>query len=132
MINQVVLVGRLTRDPEVRKSLAGLSCASFTLAVNDSHADRNGDRSVIFMSCSVWGKPADNVAQFIHKGSLVGVSGRLAQRKYTRRTDGSEVTVTEVLANAVEFLDPKPEQTASQASDASPLAVPEDDDDMPF
>ena len=106
MINCVVLVGRLTRNPELRKTSSGMSVASFTLAVDDSYRGPNGEKVTIFMPVSVWGKSADNVAKFTHKGSLVGVNGRLTQRKYTRR-DNVEVTATEVSASAVEFLDPK-------------------------
>ena len=107
MINSVVLVGRLTRDPELRKTSSGMSVASFTLAVDDSYRGPNGEKVTIFMPISVWGKSADNVAKFTRKGSLVGVSGRLTQRKYVRRSDNVEVSVTEVSASAVEFLDPK-------------------------
>ncbi len=106
MINCVVLVGRLTRDPELRQTSSGMSVASFTLAVDDSYRGPNGEKVTIFMPVTVWGKSADNVAKFTHKGSLVGVNGRLTQRKYTRR-DNVEMTVTEVSASAVEFLDPK-------------------------
>ena len=107
MINSDVLVGRLTRDPELRKTNSGSSVASFTLAVDDSFRGPNGEKITIFMPITVWGKSADNVAKFTRKGSLVGVTGRLTQRKYTRRTDNVEVSVTEVSAASVEFLDPK-------------------------
>ena len=116
MINSVVLVGRLTRDPELRKTNSGMSVASFTLAVDDSYRGPNGEKVTIFMPVSVWGKSADNVAKFTRKGSLVGVNGRLTQRKYVRRSDNVEVTATEVSASAVEFLDPKDASRGASAS----------------
>ncbi|HBS02732.1 MAG TPA: single-stranded DNA-binding protein [Firmicutes bacterium] len=116
MINSVVLVGRLTRDPELRKTNSGMSVASFTLAVDDSFRGQNGEKVTIFMPVSVWGKSADNVAKFTRKGSLVGVTGRLTQRKYVRRTDNVEVSVTEVSAASVEFLDPKDSNRTANAN----------------
>ena len=116
MINSVVLVGRLTRDPQLRKTNSGMSVASFTLAVDDSFRGPNGEKVTIFMPISVWGKSADNVAKFTRKGSLVGVTGRLTQRKYTRRTDNVEVSVTEVSASTVEFLDPKDASRGANAN----------------
>ena len=107
MVNNVVLVGRLTRDPELRKTSAGMSVASFTLACDDSRKGPNGEKVTIFMNVSVFGNSADTVVKFTRKGSLVGVVGRLTQRKYTRRTDNVEVTTTEITANQVEFLEPK-------------------------
>ncbi len=107
MVNSVVLVGRLTRDPELRRTTSGMSVASFTIAVDDSRRGPNGEKVTIFMPVSVWGKSADTVVKFTRKGSLVGVVGRLTQRKYVRRTDNVEVTSTEVSASQVEFMEPK-------------------------
>ncbi len=116
MVNNVVLVGRLTRDPELRKTSTGMSVASFTLACDDSRKGPNGEKVTIFMNVSVFGNSADTVVKFTRKGSLVGVVGRLTQRKYTRRTDNVEVTTTEITANQVEFLEPK--GTNNSASDS--------------
>jgi single-strand DNA-binding protein len=107
MVNNVVLVGRLTRDPELRKTSTGMGVASFTIACDDSRKGPNGEKVTIFMNVSVFGNSADSVAKFTRKGSLVGVVGRLTQRKYTRRNDNVEVTTTEIVANQVEFLEPK-------------------------
>lgn len=107
MVNSVVMVGRLTRDPELRKTQSGMSVASFTIAVDDSHKGPNGEKVTIFMPVSVFGASADNVVKFTRKGSLVGVVGRLTQRKYARKADNVEVTSTEISANQVEFLEPK-------------------------
>ena len=106
MLNHVVLIGRLTRDPESRKTNAGLTVVSFTVAVDDSFKGPNGEKNTLFMGCSIFGTKAENVARFVRKGSLVAVSGRLNQRKYTNR-DNQQVTVIETIADSVEFLEPK-------------------------
>jgi single-strand DNA-binding protein len=116
MLNRVVLIGRMTRDPELRKTTSGLAVASFAIAVDDSYKQPDGTKNTLFMNCSIFGNKAENVAKFTRKGSLVAVEGRLNQRKYTRKTDNVQMTVIEVIADNVEFLDPK---GASQASDAS-------------
>ena len=92
MVNNVVLVGRLTRDPELRRTTSGLSVASFTIAVDDSRKGPNGEKVTVFMPVSIFGKSADTVVKFTRKGNLVGVIGRLTQRKYTRRSDNVEIT----------------------------------------
>ena len=107
MFNHVVLIGRLTRDPESRKTSTGLTVVSFSVAVNDSSSKGpNGERNTLFMDCSIFGTKAENVAKFVRKGSLVSVSGRLNQRKYTNR-DNQQVTVIETIADNVVFLEPK-------------------------
>lgn len=106
MLNHVVLIGRLTRDPESRKTNTGLTVVSFTVAVDDSFKGPNGEKNTLFMNCSIFGTKAENVAKFVRKGSLVAVSGRLNQRKYTNR-DNQQVTVIETIADNVDFLEPK-------------------------
>ena len=120
MINRVVLVGRLTRDPELRRTAAGLAVASFTIAVDDSRKGPNGEKQTIFMPVSVFGNTGENVAKFTRKGSLVGVEGRLTQRKYARKQDNVMVTSTEIIADAVEFLEPKGTNAASDNNGYSP------------
>lgn len=109
MINNVVLVGRLTRDPELRKTQAGKSVTSFTVAC-DRRAKVEGQPTADFINCICWNKIADNVNQYTHKGSLVGVEGRIQTRSYDDQT-GKRVYVTEVLASSVQFLEPKTTQT---------------------
>jgi len=120
MINRVVLVGRLTRDPELRRTAAGLAVASFTIAVDDSRKGPNGEKQTIFMPVSVFGNTGENVAKFTRKGSLVGIEGRLTQRKYARKQDNVTVTSTEIIADAVEFLEPKGTNAASENNGYSP------------
>lgn len=106
MLNRIVMIGRLTRDPELRRTTSGVSVASFTVACDDSFKGPNGEKSTVFMNCSCFRGVADNVAKFTRKGSLVAVYGRITQRKYVNR-DNVQVTVTEINADGVEFLEPK-------------------------
>ncbi len=106
MMNRVVLVGRLTKDPELRYTPSGAAVATFTLAVNRTFTNQQGEREADFINCVVWRKPAENVANFLKKGSLAGVDGRLQTRSYEGQ-DGKRVYVTEVQAESVQFLEPR-------------------------
>ncbi|EBF5204027.1 single-stranded DNA-binding protein [Listeria monocytogenes] len=106
MMNRVVLVGRLTKDPELRYTPAGVAVATFTLAVNRTFTNQNGEREADFIQCVVWRKPAENVANFLKKGSMAGVDGRIQTRNY-EDNDGKRVFVTEVVAESVQFLEPR-------------------------
>lgn len=105
-MNRVVLVGRLTRDPELRRTQSGLSVASFTVAIDNRQKGPNGERTTSFIPCTVWGQVAENVSRFTKKGSLVGVDGRLNQRTYDSR-DNRKVSVVEVICDSVQFLESK-------------------------
>lgn len=105
MINRVVLVGRLTRDPELRRTTSGAAVASFTIAV-DNRVKSGAERSASFIPCTVWNQAAENMAKFTRKGSLVGIEGRLNQRSYDAK-DGRRVNVLEVICDSVQFLEPK-------------------------
>ena len=129
MINRVTLVGRLTRDAELRKTSNGTSVASFTVAV-DNYAKAGEDRTASFIPVTIWDKGADLVAKFTHKGALIAVDGRLNQRSYTGK-DGKNVSVLEVIADSVQFLEPKPETDTAPApknpadlSTSNPTQVP--------
>ncbi|EAC7260273.1 TPA: single-stranded DNA-binding protein [Listeria monocytogenes] len=106
MMNRVVLVGRLTKDPDLRYTPAGAAVATFTLAVNSTFTNQQGEREADFIQCVVWRKPAENVANFLKKGSLTGVDGRVQTRNY-EGNDGKCVYVTEIVAESVQFLEPK-------------------------
>lgn len=106
MMNRVVLVGRLTREPELKYTPNGIAVCTFTLAVNRSFTNQQGQREADFVNCVVWRRPAENVANFLKKGSLAGVDGRIQTRNYEGQ-DGRRVYVTEVLAESVQFLEPK-------------------------
>lgn len=106
MMNRVVLVGRLTKDPELRYTPSGVAVANFTLAVNRPFSNQQGNREADFINCVIWRRPAENVANFLKKGSLAGVDGRIQTRNYEGQ-DGKRVYVTEVVAESVQFLEPK-------------------------
>lgn len=105
-MNRVVLVGRLTKDPDLRYTPAGVAVATFTLAVNRPFKNGQGEQEADFIQCVVWRKPAENVANFLKKGSLTGVDGRVQTRNY-EGNDGKRVYVTEIVAESVQFLEPK-------------------------
>ncbi|MDC3417712.1 single-stranded DNA-binding protein [Aquibacillus salsiterrae] len=106
MLNRVVLVGRLTRDPDLRYTPNGVAVANFTLAVNRPFSNQQGDREADFINCVVWRRPAENLANFMGKGSLVGVDGRIQTRNFEGQ-DGKRVYVTEIVADSVQFLESK-------------------------
>lgn len=108
MINRVVLVGRLTRDVEVRKTASGLSVATFTVACDRRIArgqDGNNQQSADFISCVAWRQAADFLGSYARKGALVGVEGRIQTRNYDR--DGQKVYVTEIVCDTVNLLESK-------------------------
>lgn len=105
MINNVTLVGRLTKDPELKYTQAGVAVANFTLAVNRTFNNAQGEKEADFIMCQVWRKPAENVANYLKKGSLAGVTGSIRTRHY-EGNDGKRVYVTEVHCDSVQFLDP--------------------------
>lgn len=106
MINRVVLVGRLTKDPEYRTTPSGVSVATFTLAVNRTFTNAQGEREVDFINVVVFRRQAENVNNYLFKGSLAGVDGRIQSRSYENQ-EGRRIFVTEVVADSVQFLEPK-------------------------
>ena len=116
MINNVVLVGRLTKDVEVKKTQSGLSVASFTVACDrrlSQEQRNNNEQSADFISCVAWRGSADFLGQYSHKGDTVGIEGRIQTRSYDR--DGQRVYVTEIVANSVSILhSTQPRQAQAQ------------------
>lgn len=106
MINRVVLVGRLTKDPEYRTTPSGVSVATFTLAVNRTFTNAQGEREADFINVVVFRRQAENVNNYLFKGSLAGVDGRIQSRSYENQ-EGRRIFVTEVVADSVQFLEPK-------------------------
>ena len=106
MINRTVLVGRLTRDPELRYTSSNKAFARFTIAVNRTFAGANGEREADFISCIVWNRQAENLARFVKKGSLIGVEGRIQTGSYDDK-DGIRKFTTDVVCDSVQFLEPK-------------------------
>lgn len=106
MINRVVITGRLTKDVELKYSQSGNAVANMTVAVNRTFANAQGEKETDFVNVVVFRKQAENAANFLSKGSLVGVDGRIQSRSY-EGNDGRRVYVTEVVAESVQFLEPK-------------------------
>ncbi|ASF41387.1 MAG: single-stranded DNA-binding protein [Halobacillus sp.] len=106
MLNRVVLVGRLTKDPDLRYTPNGVAVANFTIAVNRPFSNNQGGQDADFLNCVVWRRAAENLANFMNKGSLVGVDGRLQSRSFDNQ-EGKRVFVTEVVADSVQFLESK-------------------------
>lgn len=111
MINRVVLVGRLTKNPELRYTPNGVAVASFTIAVDRSFTNQQGEREADFIPVVVWRRQAENVANYLTKGSLAGVDGRIQTRNY-ENNEGRRVYVTEVVADSVQFLESKRSRNA--------------------
>jgi single-strand DNA-binding protein len=127
-MNNVVLVGRLTKEPQLKKTNGGTSVCEFTLAVQRDKGNADFPNVVTF------GKTAENLAQWQHQGSKIGVVGRLQTRTYDRQ-DGSKAYVTEVIANNVEYLSSKSEMSAKQGLNEptqEPVKVDITDDDLPW
>ena len=114
MINRTVLVGRLTADPQYRVTPSGVQVATFTLAVNRTFTNQQGEREADYINCVVFRKTAENVNQYLSKGKLAGVDGRLQSRSYENK-EGQKVFVTEVVCDNVQFLEPKDSQNGSNS-----------------
>ncbi|MCT0021129.1 single-stranded DNA-binding protein [Weissella cibaria] len=108
MINRVVLVGRLTKDVELRYTTSGAAVGTFSLAVNRQFTNSNGDRETDFINAVIWRKSAENFANFTSKGSLVAVEGRLQTRNYENQ-QGQRVYVTEVIVDNFSLLESRAE-----------------------
>ena len=102
-MNKVILIGRLTRDPEIRTTPSGVATTSFSIAVQRNYANAQGDREADFINCVAWRKQAENIAKYSTKGSQVAVDGRIQTRNYDAQ-DGTKRYVTEVIADNVTFL----------------------------
>lgn len=106
MLNVITLIGRLTRDPELRHTANSIPVATFTLAVDRPFKNQQGERETDFIRIVTWRKQAENCANYIGKGSKVAIEGRLQVRSY-EDSEGNRRTIAEVVANSVQFLDPK-------------------------
>lgn len=137
-INQIIVAGRLTADPELKNTTSGTAFAGFTLAVDRSYAKKGEERETDFIPCTAWRGNAEFLAKFAHKGDVVGVQGELHSRKYEDK-DGNKRTAYEVVADEISIFNgrkgdsaaapaPAPQQNTAQAS----IDVAADDDDLPF
>ena len=143
MINNVVLVGRLTKDVELRYTTANQAVATFTLAVNRTFKNANGEREADFINVVIWRQSAENLANWAKKGALLGITGRIQTRNY-ENTQGQRVYVTEVIAENFQMLESRNQQQGqSQNNQQQQFANQPDpfsggtpmnlsDDDLPF
>ncbi|WP_394238523.1 single-stranded DNA-binding protein [Niallia oryzisoli] len=124
MINQVTLVGRITKDPELRITPEGLAVTNITLAVNRQFRNQQGVYEADFVQCKIWKKTAENTVNYCRKGSLIGLTGRIQTRNYDNH-DGRKVYVTEVVADTVKFIETKrPEESIHHLEKEIPEPVP--------
>ena len=146
MINNVTLIGRLTKDVELKYTPANQAVAQFTIAVNRTFKNANGERESDFINCVIWRKSAENFANFVKKGALIGITGRIQTRNY-ENAQGQRVYVTEVVAENFQMLESRNQQqeqqqaqpqqaTQQQAKQPDPFAggapTSLNDDDLPF
>lgn len=135
MINRVVLVGRLTRDPELRTTTTGKSVCGFGIAVQKKFKPQDGSPDADFFSVNAWGPQAEYVANYLHKGRLVAIDGRIQSRKYTA-SDGTNREVVEIVADSVQGLDrPRDDaerQPVGATATAAVSAMPGADEYDPF
>ena len=138
MLNNVVLVGRIVRDPELRYTPQNTAVATFTLAVNRRFKNAQGEREADFINCVIWRQPAENLTNWAKKGTLVGITGSIQVRNYENK-EGQRVYVTEVLADSFQMLESNSNKTEKEKTKSnqdkdpfagSPMEV--SDDDLPF
>ena len=149
-MNKAILVGRLTRDPELNYTGSNIPVANFTVAISRPFTNQSGEREADFINVVVWRKQAENVKNYVFKGSQVAVEGRIQTRSYDAQ-DGTKRYVTEVVADSVQFLDSKqqnqqreetkeeqqPEESNGTNVENDPFAdfgsnIEIDDDELPF
>ncbi|MCB2830631.1 single-stranded DNA-binding protein ssb [Streptococcus dysgalactiae subsp. dysgalactiae] len=139
MINNIVLVGRMTKDAELRYTPSQVAVATFTLAVNRRFKEQNGEREADFINCVIWRQSAENLANWAKKGTLIGITGRIQTRNYENQ-QGQRVYVTEVVAESFQMLESRNQQSgqgnSSQNDNSQPFGnqsqIDISDDDLPF
>lgn len=115
MLNSVCLVGRLTRDPELKYTTSNIAVATFSLAVNRNFKDANGERETDFINCVIWRQQAENLANWAKKGALIGITGRIQTRSYENQ-QGQRVYVTEVVAENFQMLESRAAREGGNAN----------------
>lgn len=132
MLNKGILMGRLTRDPELRHTQSGTAVCSFTLAIDRDHKDANGEKQTDFIDCVAWNKQAEFVAQWFSKGMMAIVVGRIQSRKWQDQ-NGNNRTAIEINCEDVSFGETKKNRDSNSGRQNSDFAdMPEEDSDVPF
>jgi single-strand DNA-binding protein len=138
-MNQAILIGNLTRDPELSTTPSGVSVCRFSIAVNRQYKNADGQQETDFFTIVAWRGQADFCGKYLKKGRKVAVVGNIQNRSYDDK-DGNKRYVTEIIANSVEFVGPKGDddyaaeegEPVSRPKKAKPVLEQIDDDDMPF
>ena len=134
MLNMVALMGRLTFEPELRKTPSDVSVIRFQIACDRSRS-KDGERQADFIDCVAWRQTAEFISRYFHKGSMIAIEGTLQTSNYTDK-NGNQRKQVEVLANNVSFCGPKPQEAPSAApaptANEADFEVIDDDDDLPF
>lgn len=137
MINNTVLVGRMVRDAELRYTPQNQAVATFTLAVNRNFKSQNGEREADFINCVIWRQSAENLANWVKKGDLIGITGSIQTRSYEKQ--GQRVYVTEVITDNFQLLEfnkqnnqghSQPDFSRQTPANTNPMDI--SDDDLPF
>ena len=142
MLNSVCLAGRMTRDAELRYTPNNQAVATFSLAVNRNFKSQNGEREADFINCVIWRQQAENLANWVKKGALIGITGRIQTRSYENQ-QGQRVYVTKVVAESFQLLESREDREGGQSQgysqpyfgrqapmNANPMDI--SDDDLPF
>lgn len=135
-MNNVCLIGRITAEPEMRVTATGVEICGFTLAVNRNFVNADGEREADFINCVAFRNSAKIIADYVSKGNLLGIDGRIQTRNYDDK-DGKKVYVTEVIVNQVDLLTPKQDKKEEPATQNNPFedfgkSVEISDDELPF
>lgn len=117
-MNKAILIGRLTKEPELRYTSSNIACSTFTLAVNRDYTNQNGERESDFINIQVWKKLAENCSKYLAKGSKVAIDGRIQTRSYDDQ-NGNKRYITEVVAENVQFLDSKKDGQAIEVQNGT-------------
>lgn len=125
MLNKVILMGRLTKDPELRTTNSGVSVATFSVAVDTGHGE---NKTTDFINCVAWRNTAEFVSKYFTKGKMIIISGRISSRSYEDK-NGNKKYITEVVANEVQFGEGKKADAEPTEDEFTPLDI---DDDIPF
>ena len=131
MLNKVSVMGRLVRDPELRRTNSGTAVASFTIACDRDFKSDGGEREADFIECVAWRNTAEFVSKYFAKGRMAVVSGRLQTRNWTDK-EGNKRKATEIVAESVYFCDSKREELQSYAAPQESFAELPDDGEIPF
>lgn len=133
MLNRVILIGRLVKDPDLRYTPSGVAVSNFVIAVNRPFL-QNGERQTDYINCVTWRKQAENLSTYVKKGDQVAVEGMIQTRNYEGK-DGKRVYVTEVMAESIQFLESKGQSQNNkpqQQSNDNPFQEQPIQEDLPF